>query len=723
MAALEPRIYNLTDGGEPEKLVGMRATGNLFEILGMRAIVGRSFSAADEDQGAPVVVVAERLWRQRFAADPGLVGRSLRLNGLAHTVVGVVPDDFRFPDREATLWVPAAFTPAELRSHGAHWYVVGRLAASATLAQARAEMAAIAQRMVEENPAANAGVSVSVTTLHEQLAGDSRPALRMLLGAVALVLLIACANVASLLFARGANRRKELAVRRALGADRARIFRQLFTESMLLGILGLALGVGLAVLSHAYLARLVPGGLPPAVSPTLDLRVLAATVLTAFAAVLLFGAWPAFTAARPDVNEALKSGGGRGASASIARVRHALVVAEVALTVVLLSAAGLLLRSYSEVTAVRPGFEPRNLLIAETNLPAAKYGTRTQRTAFYRQVLERVNQLPGVAAAGYVNYPPLTLKEGRGYLTLEGRDAPPFEARARQVVSWRVVSARYLQALGVPLLRGRHLDERDGAGVPPSVLVNEAMAQLHWADGDPVGQRLKLGREQSGNPWATIVGVVGDVHQMGLEVAAEPEVYFSLDQDSGSTPFFWPQHLVVRVVAEGDPLALAPALRGAVAAVDREQPLSNVRSMEQVIAAEMRNRGTQATLIGAFALLALFLSAAGLYAVLSFDVAQRSAEIAVRMALGAGRGAVLALVVRQALRPARVRSGARPRRHAGKRQLVASAPLRRRRRGPADALRRARRAGRRGAARERCAREPGRTRRSGRRAARRVTAR
>jgi predicted permease len=649
MAAFIPDTYNFTGTGDPEKFAGIRTTANLFAVLGMQPLVGRTLAPSDEQPDAtPVVVINERLWRSRFSADPGVVGRTIHLNGLAYTVVGVVPTDFQFPNKNAVLWVPARFTPDELAQRSNYYFnVLARLKPGITLNQARAEMATIARRLAQEYPRSNEGVNATVTLLHEHLTRDARPAMAILLGAVGLVLLVACANLTNLLLARGAGRRKELAVRKALGASQGRVIRQLFTESAVLASVGTALGVLVSTVAFGYLTRLVPNGLPAGASPRLDARVLLFTSGVAGLMVLAFGIGPAFAAGRVDLDAALRTGANRGTTASGGRgLRHALVVTEMTLTVVLLVAAGLLLRSYARVLAVDPGFQARNLLIAETVLPPSKYPTVESRSAFYRRVLERVRALPAVSGAGYVNFPPLVFKGGRAYITIEGRPTPPREDFIRHLATDRAVSAGYLSTLGVPLVRGRHFDERDAPGAPPAVIINQTMARTHWPNEDPIGRRIKIGAGEK-DPWWTIVGVVGDTHEAGLDVPAEQEAYFAADQLANAGPFLWPQYLVVRAIR--DPLGLSAAVRRAVWDVDAAQPVSNIRSMDEIFDAELLNRNTQMTLVGAFGALAFLMASVGLYGVLSYTVAQRTQEIGVRMALGAQRSTVIMEVVRSAL--------------------------------------------------------------------------
>jgi len=644
LAAFTTATYNLTASGEPAKLDGLRTTANMFAVLGMTPILGRTLDPADEGpDAAPVVVVSEKLWRSRFGSDPNLVGRTIALNGVGHTVVGIVPPDFQFPNRETVMWVPARFTPQELAEAGNYYiWVLARLTPGTRLEHAQAEMEPIARQLEEKYPATKNRLRIAVTQLHDHLTQEARPTMAMLLGAVGLVLLTACANLANLLLARAATRRKEVALRKVLGAGHARLARQLITESAVLAGIGAVVGIALSAAAFSYLARLLPPTLPATSTLRIDSSVLLFTAGVAALIVLLIGSAPAMAAVRTGLETALRSSSGRSTAAS-ARFRGLLVVAEITMTVVLLVAAGLLLRSYTKVLAVDPGFNPQRVLLAETVLPSSRYRTLESRTRFYDGVLERVRALPGVTRAAYANYPPLMFKGGRAFMSIEGRPAPRPEEFNRFIVSDRVVSAGYFAALEVPVRRGREFDARDSAAAPPSVIINARLARLHFSDDDPIGRRVKIGNPNG--PWLTIVGVVGDMRQMGIDTAAEPEIYFAANQSVINAPFFWPQQLVIRTT--GDPLALAPAVRQAVWAVDGDEPVSRIQSMSQVFDAELLNRNTQLTLIGAFALLTLLIASVGLYAVLSYSVAQQLREIGVRMALGARRISVVIGVVRE----------------------------------------------------------------------------
>ena len=640
--------YNLTGVGDPDKLTGARTSGNLFAVLGTQPLVGRILTSDDDRADAPAVVVLdERAWRSRFAADPGVVGRTIRLNGAPHTVVGVVPADFRFPDKTVALFVPSKLTPTDRELRASYFmYVVARLKPGVTMAQAQSDMTGIARQLGREFPRSNARTGVTVAALHEHLTREVRPSMAMLLAAVGLVLLIAGANLANLLLIRGATRIREIAVRQALGATSGRITRQLLTENAVLAVIGAALGVALSVPALRYLARLTPTGLPDATAPTLDVRVLLFTAGVTMLMVLGFGTAPAFAAARVDLESAIRTGGSRGTTGR-GRLRSALVVAELALTVVLVVSAGLLLRSYANVLAIEPGFDPHRLLLAETALPPLKYADTAARSAFLRAVTERVSVIPGVTAAGVANFPPLVFKGGRAFIAAEGEPPLPPQDISRNMAVDRTTGPGYFRALGVPVVRGRDFDDRDAQSGVPAAIVNRTFAERRWPNQDPVGRRIKFGPAGAPGLWLTVVGVVGDVREMALEKGAEPEVYLPSNQGQGVPPFLWPQYLVVRTA--GDPLAVAAAVRAAVWSVDRDQAVSNMRTMDEVFDVELQSRNTQLTLVGAFALLAFLMAAIGLYGVLAYSVAQRLPEIGVRLALGAARSIVVAETLRGAM--------------------------------------------------------------------------
>ncbi|MBZ5597189.1 MAG: ABC transporter permease [Acidobacteriia bacterium] len=642
MAALTHDSLNLTGHGNPEYLHTDTVTPNFFSVLGVNAAVGRTFTADDGRPGAPLaLVMGYGLWVRRFGADPQLIGQDLLLNGAKYTVVGVMPRGFQFLDPAVDLWVPAQWTPEFIESRKTDHFLtmVARMRSGISVPLASAEMAVLGKQLATGDVS---DLTAVVVPLREQLAGDTKPALLVLLGAVAFVLLIACANLANLLLARGSARQREMAVRLALGASRKRIVQQMLAESLLLACVAGVVGLGLAARVTRFLGGMIPPGMAVDGQPGVNGTLLAFTAAVSIATGVLFGILPAMRSSQVELVGSLKQGGGKaGVGAGGQRLRHVLVVSEVALAMVLLAGAALMIRSFEKLYRQDPGFRAEHVLTLQTSLPRPKYQDMARRSEFYREVLQRVESLPRVISAGYTTYLPLADEGGGSVVTVENHPQDPDHMLVANV---RVVSTDYFRAIGMTLRQGRLLDRKDGPDSPKVAVINESMARTYWQAENPVGQRFRRGLLQSKTPWVTVVGIVGDMRQGGMNVPVRPEAYFPFEQ----ADFFAPDSLAVRTA--GDPTVLTEEVRQQIWAVDKEEPVAAVMPLQQMVEDSVSPARLQASLLGGFAAMALLLASLGIYAVLSFAVTQRTQEIGVRLALGARPADVLRMVVAHGLR-------------------------------------------------------------------------